>query len=98
VLSFRLVGIKRRRYDCLSKPWWCHAVLMVRIHFPPAESHTNLPVATPSRIADGSGADIAGRTETAFVVVIMNSCSPTPAKQRPKRATYCRSTRSRWTR
>ena len=39
--AFRLVGIKRRRYDSLSKPWWCHAVLMVGIHSPPAKSHAN---------------------------------------------------------
>src|SRR5215468_11137933 len=35
------MGIKRRRYDSFSKPWWCHAVLMVRIHSPPAESRAN---------------------------------------------------------
>jgi alkanesulfonate monooxygenase SsuD/methylene tetrahydromethanopterin reductase-like flavin-dependent oxidoreductase (luciferase family) len=38
VLPLRWRGIKRRRYDSLSKPYSCPPVLMVRIRFPPAKS------------------------------------------------------------
>jgi molybdate transport repressor ModE-like protein len=35
--TFPFAGIKRRRHEPLST-WWCHAVPMVRIRFPPAAS------------------------------------------------------------
>ena len=38
---FRWRGDKRRRNNSLSKPWSCHAVLMVRIRLAPAKSRAN---------------------------------------------------------
>src|SRR6478736_5509632 len=36
--DFSVRGIKQRRHEPLSNPWWCHAAPMLRIRFPPAPS------------------------------------------------------------
>jgi hypothetical protein len=59
--DFSVRGIKQRRHEPLSNPWWCHAAPMIRIRFPPAPSQKRT-MRLPARLARIGRHDLDCRT------------------------------------